>query len=165
MEPFINAYTKFNSNSGHVFPSKHSDMMQALSHFSYHNSGGEYVLCDLQGAFHGSGNVVLTDPAILSRDKSFGPTDLGYPGIIKFFSQHRCNHWCQGHWQLPNIPLGHRASNVIAGTTMESDVTTCDVEIVECRDAKRKRLNEGEEQFREKLAMWFEFAKLIGIVQ
>jgi hypothetical protein len=35
--------------------------MQALSHYSYHKSGGQMVLCDLQGGILSSGrDVVLT---------------------------------------------------------------------------------------------------------
>jgi hypothetical protein len=43
-------------------------VMQALSHFSYHQSGGQHVLCDLQGGVYRDG-IVLTDPAVLSRTK------------------------------------------------------------------------------------------------
>jgi hypothetical protein len=51
-EPFIENFEKFNSNSGVVFSAdgtNWSSLMQALSHFSYHMTGGHYVLCDLQG--------------------------------------------------------------------------------------------------------------------
>lgn len=74
--------------------------MQALSHFSYHQSGGRYVLCDLQGGFK-KGRLVLTDPVILSRDRQYGVTDLGAEGISTFFSRHQCNSFCRSHWQLP----------------------------------------------------------------
>jgi hypothetical protein len=39
------------------------------------------VLCDLQGGVYSDG-VVLTDPVVMSRDNSLGPTDLGPPGLI-----------------------------------------------------------------------------------
>jgi hypothetical protein len=45
-------------------------VMQALSHFSYHQSGGQHVLCDLQGGVYRDG-IVLTDPAVLSRTKEY----------------------------------------------------------------------------------------------
>jgi hypothetical protein len=90
-EPFIENYQKFNSNTGWADSSTPwPQLMQALSHFSFHASGGQYVLCDLQGGVY-SNAVVLTDPVILSRDKSYGVTDLGPRGISSFFSNHKCN--------------------------------------------------------------------------
>lgn len=51
-EPFIQNYRKFNSNTGwNDIGMEWAQVMQALSHFSYHVSGGNYVLCDLQAAF------------------------------------------------------------------------------------------------------------------
>lgn len=62
--------------------------MQALSHFSFHISGGHLLLCDLQGGLMRNG-VSLTDPVIMSRDMAYGVTDLGTKGISNFFSQVR----------------------------------------------------------------------------
>lgn len=47
VEPMIENYQKFNSNSGAVQSNDHG--MQALSHFSYHSSNGSQLLCDIQG--------------------------------------------------------------------------------------------------------------------
>jgi len=100
-EPFIDNYVKFNSNSGWADGSTPwPRVMQALSHFSYHVSGGQFVLCDLQGGIY-SNAVVLTDPVILSRSKTFGVTDLGAMGISSFFSNHRCNEFCKSDWTKP----------------------------------------------------------------
>jgi len=100
---------------------KHSYMMQALSHFSYHKSGGSYVLCDLQGGTNGD-SVILTDPALLSRDGRFGPTDLGSNGLLQFFYHHKCNGWCKDEWSRPRIPtlLAQRFARTPAkqGTSM-----------------------------------------------
>eukprot|EP00798_Chlamydomonas_sp_ICE-L_P005007 gene5007-34792_t len=105
-EPFIEGFQKFNSNSGIVPQAYDTDgwpaLMQALSHYSYHKTGGRYVLCDLQGGvWPDGGGAVLTDPVILSRDREFGPTDLGSAGISTFFARHTCNKFCQGHWHKP----------------------------------------------------------------
>lgn len=71
-EPFINNYQKFNSNTGWAdTETPWPRVMQALSHFSYHASSGQFVLCDLQGGVY-SNAVVLTDPVILSRSKMYG---------------------------------------------------------------------------------------------
>eukprot|EP00038_Savillea_parva_P031127 m.83008 g.83008 ORF g.83008 m.83008 type:complete len:288 (-) comp9514_c0_seq1:3475-4338(-) len=115
-EPFIEGYRKFNSNSGWADDATPwPRVMQALSHFSYHASGGQFVLCDLQGGVTHTG-VVLTDPAILSRRKQFGVTDLGPTGISTFFSQHTCNEFCQDHWSKPVDR--HRYHAVTMGTSM-----------------------------------------------
>lgn len=72
--------------------------MQALSHFSYDVSGGELLLCDLQGGV-GNAGAVLTDPAICSRDREYGATDLGVSGIDLFFREHKCRNFCWKSWR------------------------------------------------------------------
>ncbi|KAK0711792.1 kinase-like domain-containing protein [Lasiosphaeris hirsuta] len=104
-EPFIQNYQKFNSNTGWTDTTRNwSQAMQALSHFSYHISGGNYVLCDLQGGIYQS-EAVLSDPAILSRNREYGVTDLGSEGISSFFSQHECNGYCRPDWTCPSNPI------------------------------------------------------------
>jgi len=115
-EPFIQNYQKFNSNTGWNDDSKAwGEVMQALSHFSYHVSGGNYVLCDLQGGIY-QREVVLSDPVILSRSREYGVTDLGPDGISSFFSQHVCNNFCRPNWTKPAHPLQH--FDPVASTTM-----------------------------------------------
>lgn len=58
VEPFINNYEKFNSNTGWTAAhsgSVWSEAMQALSHFSFHTTGGQFLLCDLQGGGYEDG--------------------------------------------------------------------------------------------------------------
>ncbi|KAI1491549.1 kinase-like protein [Biscogniauxia mediterranea] len=115
-EPFIQNYQKFNSNTGWNDDSRAwGEVMQALSHFSYHVTGGQFVLCDLQGGVYRS-KVVLSDPVILSRNRDYGVTDLGPQGISSFFSQHACNGFCRPHWTQPANP--QRFYRPVAGTTM-----------------------------------------------
>lgn len=100
-EPFIENYQKFNSNTGWADnETPWPRVMQALSHFSYHASGGQFVLCDLQGGVY-SDSVVLVDPVILSRTKMYGVTDLGPRGISSFFNNHVCNEFCKASWSRP----------------------------------------------------------------
>jgi hypothetical protein len=102
IEPFIDNYTKFNSNTGWADGSTPwPRLMQALSHFSYHLTGGRYVFCDIQGGIYPN-EVVLTDPVILSWDGSYGVTDLGPKGISSFFSGHVCNEFCKRDWLVPH---------------------------------------------------------------
>lgn len=95
---------------------------QALSHFSYHATGGHYVLCDIQGGVlpSPSNGVVLTDPVILSHDREFGLADLGTNGISTFFARHKCSRFCKGHWLSPDKKLISFPASV--GTTMMVDV-------------------------------------------
>lgn len=116
-EPFIVNYQKFNSNTGWsdtktLWPR----VMQALSHFSYHVSSGQFVLCDLQGGVY-EDSVVLSDPVVLSRDGRFGVTDLGSDGISSFFSCHHCNEFCKSDWSKPANPIRYYAPQ--EGTSME----------------------------------------------
>ena len=115
-EPFIQNYQKFNSNSGWSDDSiAWGEVMQALSHFSYHVSRGYYVLCDLQGGIY-QREAVLSDPVILSRDRKYGVTDLGPKGISSFFSHHDCNRFCRSSWIKPANPIPH--FRPLPGTTM-----------------------------------------------
>lgn len=100
VEPYIANFKKFNSNTGWVGSGEWAIALQSLSHFSYHFSGGQLVLCDLQGAAEDSA-LVLTDPAINSCKKEFGPADLGQQGIDNFFHHHVCSRWCDPSWRRP----------------------------------------------------------------
>lgn len=117
-EPFIEKYQKFNSNTGWADDSiPWARVMQALSHFSYHSSNGQVLLCDLQGGVYNDG-VVLTDPVVMSNTNSqkYGPTDLGSRGISSFFSNHQCNEFCRREWRKPRDQ--NRYHNPTAGTSM-----------------------------------------------
>ncbi|GMH34715.1 hypothetical protein BSKO_02576 [Bryopsis sp. KO-2023] len=116
VEPFIENYQKFNSNSGWCDRSSPwPRVMQALSHYSYHISKGELLLCDLQGGCYQNG-VVLTDPVIMSNNRRYGVTDLGSEGISNFFANHRCNEYCRSHWL--KIEGTRKVFRKVRGTTM-----------------------------------------------
>mmetsp|Transcript_14330 Transcript_14330/g.36602 ORF Transcript_14330/g.36602 Transcript_14330/m.36602 type:complete len:192 (-) Transcript_14330:138-713(-) len=116
-EPFIDQYQKFNSNTGWSDDSiPWSRVMQALSHFTYHVSGGLKLLCDLQGGAYSDG-VVLTDPVVMSVAREYGPTDLGSAGISSFFAYHQCNEFCRSEWSRPRDQTPRYSRT--AGTTME----------------------------------------------
>jgi len=72
-------------------------MMQALSHFSFHFSEGQRLLCDLQGGGYDT-HYILTDPAVLSVKKEFGATDGGLRMMQNFFAYHLCNEYCDSSW-------------------------------------------------------------------
>ena len=126
VEPLIRYYTKFTSNNGWITANEgwRGEAMEAFSHYTYHRSGGQLIVCDLQGRYRHDRyrpdrcRFELTDPAICSRRRSYGPTDLGEKGIESFFSHHQCNQFCHfdGRWSSPRLAREWFVSN--SGTSM-----------------------------------------------
>jgi hypothetical protein len=109
--------------------------LDALSHYSYHTSGGEVLLCNLSasweargaaasgGALSGTGDpqlevtpmgpleVTLSDVCLLSRGATYGPTDLGVDGMRHWFGHHVCSQHCRREWLRPAdaAPVYHAA--------------------------------------------------------
>ena len=120
-EPVIRDFKKFTSNSGWIDESGDitTEIMEAFSHMTYHNSGGNHLVCDLQGRYrnnYGKSRFELTDVAICSVAREFGPADLGEKGIENFFANHQCNNFCFPHWRRPN--LARRGFPSQPGTSM-----------------------------------------------
>jgi hypothetical protein len=103
VEPMISNFEKFNSNTGWTpeESSPWSDVMQALSHYSYHSTNRHLLLCDLQGGVIENG-AVITDPIIMSSTREYGPTDLSHEGPT-FFANHTCNQFCYSNWLIPHV--------------------------------------------------------------
>jgi hypothetical protein len=88
-------WEKFNSNGGwssgrHLLP-------DALSHWTWVHSQGDYLLCDLQGVRTSGRDAcyVFTDPAIITKKpRAYGDADLGTRGISNWFANHTCNALC-----------------------------------------------------------------------
>lgn len=126
VEPLIEgSYAKFNSNTGWV--NEGYQMMQALSHFSFHHSKGRYLLCDLQGGGYDT-HYVLTDPAVLSMNHEFGDTDGGSDFMETFFANHVCGKYCEPTWRCleharPRVPMRSGTSFVprLAGRSTAMD--------------------------------------------
>lgn len=120
VEPMIRYFEKFTSNSGWIGDEDYWEVraMAAFTHFTYYQSGGSHIVCDIQGRYRDDGRknrFELTDPAICSVAQSYGPTDLGMAGIESFFANHQCNEFCQGHWGRPYRSFAHFART--KGTT------------------------------------------------
>ncbi|KAL7532389.1 hypothetical protein ACHAXR_004603 [Thalassiosira sp. AJA248-18] len=111
VEPLIRNFTKFTSNNGWISDSQgwQGEAMEAFTHYTYHRSGGNLIVCDLQGRYKynrfnkSKSRFELTDVAVCSRRALYGPTDLGEKGIDSFFHGHVCNQFCNinGHWARP----------------------------------------------------------------
>jgi len=93
-------FEKFNSNTG--WNSGVDPILDAFSHWTWVETGGDKLVCDLQG-HRGDGGLpylgdpyyyLLTDPAICSECREYGENDLGKAGINAFFKHHACNEWC-----------------------------------------------------------------------
>jgi hypothetical protein len=110
VEPYVEDFKCFNTNTGWAF--EEAEIMQALSHFSYHLSEGNELLCDLQGEWldpekcHGAEhNYVLTSTSVMTMDGedkravNAPSANLGAKGIENFFSKHRCNKFCCSSWK------------------------------------------------------------------
>lgn len=80
-----------------------SEVAQAFSHYTYLATGKKRLVCDLQGVFDESSNVLrLSDPVIHYHSRSgrrqvHGRTDKGESGVGKFFATHKehCGYLCR----------------------------------------------------------------------
>ena len=94
-------FRKYNSNHGYVdLEAPDSDIAQAFSHFTFEASRGKHMVLDLQGVHLGKGqrfrpHLILTDPQVVSLERSFGPGDLGEKGMRAFFRTHKCGKTCR----------------------------------------------------------------------
>lgn len=106
IEPFLEGdFKKFYNNDGgeieHEDGKRFNKHCSAFSHFTWLNFRGRKVVTDLQGIFK-NGKYYLTDPACQSLEQSYGNSDLGAQGIIKFLLFHKCTSICK-NWPLLDI--------------------------------------------------------------
>ncbi|CAE7197440.1 vwkA [Symbiodinium natans] len=89
-------FLKYNSNNGYVTDAQllHNDVVQAFLHFSFEESGGRFIVSDLQGVAR-QNEVLLTDPQVLSLTRDYGPGDLGTVGYLRCLQSHRCGAACK----------------------------------------------------------------------
>lgn len=101
------AYEKWTNNAYPVSDSPTTNYLMAFSHFSYEESKHEVMVADLQGT-ETEREIILTDPAILSRDTMrYGMTNLGVLGMQKILSGHTCDSTC-AHLGLNRIAALNR---------------------------------------------------------
>lgn len=109
---FRGSFTKYNNNFGEVYDKPNPGMTvaqttrrqqilqtaEAFSHFTLQESGGSFLVCDLQGV-----EDFFTDPQIHTEDgKGLGMGNMGAEGIGKWATQHTCNAVCKA-LQLQSI--------------------------------------------------------------
>ena len=133
VEPLIRNFCKYTSNNGWISDEQRkweTQALEAFTHYTYHKSGGSLIVCDLQGRYRydrynrSRCRFELTDPAICSRKRVYGPTDLGEKGIESFFHNHVCNKFCNenGYWARPRSTKQWFCSN--SSTSMLRETAT-----------------------------------------
>ena len=91
-------FIKWCSNNGYIkrIATGEHNLLPASMHWTWAHTKGEMMVSDVQGVFS-DGGYRLTDPAIMSLDGKFGPTDTSVMGLILFFASHQCSHIaCRG---------------------------------------------------------------------
>lgn len=99
LTPFINKKIKLNQHT----------IIDAFSHFSYHNSDGKYLICPVKGKIDGN-EVYLSEPNVHKPHYNYRPGEYieynsknhGNIGIALFFSKHVCTKICE-KFIKPNI--------------------------------------------------------------
>lgn len=91
-------FVKHNNNNGAVLSSRMTP--QAFSHFTYEESKGKLLVCDIQGCSN-----TYTDPQIHSKNNKFGLGNQGVKGFKKFLRTHTCGVIC-GLLGLPRYNRG-----------------------------------------------------------
>ena len=97
-ESFLHGdYIKWTSNAGYVNEAQMGGggSLAAFSHWSWVETGGKLIICDLQGVKDRPRGYWLTDPAINSSSQTYGQTDMGNAGIHLFFKTHKCGAICR----------------------------------------------------------------------
>ncbi len=133
-------FEKFNSNFG--FEDLYiSPVLSTLTHWSHESTGGEYLLCDLQGILFDKRRLTLklkwnlllgtetswgfelTDPVIHSRNRVFAKTltDLRTVGMRKVLAGHKCNRLCR----LLRLGSNTLSEPALSDTTVYTRNYTC----------------------------------------
>ncbi len=99
-------YTKWISNNGWINHWKigGNELLLAFAHWTWVKSGGQHLVCDLQGVKGNPDGYQLTDPVIHSPKQEYGTTDLGKRGVDLFFKTHVCNSECRALGILNDKP-------------------------------------------------------------
>jgi len=98
MEPMLEgaagAYVKYNDNCGGVFAQEGRvrETPQTFSHFTYLVTGGQWLVCDLQGV-----GDTFTDPQVHTNPRERCPVagNHGPKGMDDFFATHQCSPLCE----------------------------------------------------------------------
>lgn len=94
-------FRTFIDSKGTIF--QESEFLNTFVHYSYVESNGDLVLCNIEGV-EADKNVKLSTAMIHSRNRTFGSRDQGEQGILNVFKNHKCNNTCK-NWPTPIFGL------------------------------------------------------------
>ena len=89
------SFDKFVSNTGEPFVD--NEYAHAFAHYSLFYSGGEFLICDIQGH-----ERTFCDCQIATISGGITPADLGSDAMMVFMANHECNGVCDV-LKLPNF--------------------------------------------------------------
>ena len=79
------------------------EIIESLTHYSYHISKGELILFDIRPILITADSLLITEPIIYSKiPNRFSSSNLGLKGIENFKNEHKCNRICVD-MSLPKI--------------------------------------------------------------
>jgi hypothetical protein len=152
---YISAAAKFAPLSKAVSKSNATQIMpHAFTHWSFEHTGGEMMVCDIQGV-----RLDYTDVNVHSKDRQFGSTDLGELGFEKFIRTHTCNAACR---QLGLVELtaedteggaGAGASSAAAATTETASTATEKIELIRSKHLQHRKRERGVDTIEMKRAI------------
>ena len=96
VEPFLDGeFKKYVSNTGLTYKfTENDEIIPFFMHWVWNYYEGEKVISDIQGIKRYN-SYELTDPAVQSINREYGPTDLGCYGLLAFLIRHKCNKFCR----------------------------------------------------------------------
>lgn len=97
-KPFVTAHGETTVNG--------ADVLDAFCHFTYQNSEGKYVICNLKGV-EDEYKFKLSNPTIHSWEGGYGSKDKMDIGIRDFFQNHQCNAICEHFTKPEQIDENH----------------------------------------------------------
>ena len=100
---FVEDVTPGEYSSSAKNPAEQLELFQAFSHFSYQYTNGFLMITNLSGV----GEFTRSDQIHCRNPNLFGEKNEGYFGMIKFFTQHRCNKYCNA-LKLINVMEGNK---------------------------------------------------------
>ncbi|PLW37130.1 hypothetical protein PCASD_13920 [Puccinia coronata f. sp. avenae] len=120
-------YVKYCSNVNFAVTSDQDGMdvqnlwiMDAFSHWSFADSNGERLICDLQGV-----GSTLTNPQIIDVDKKrWANGNNSKKGIQEFILQHRCNTICHALNLLPPNRVFNNANHHTQSATVPASTNS-----------------------------------------
>lgn len=99
-------FSLFVDSNGRSSSVSRSRQLEAFVHYTFHQSEGRMVVCDLEGVETDRGFELKT-PTVHSVGEEFGFSDKGQGGVTGVMRNHTCNALCQGMLLPETSPDSH----------------------------------------------------------